>query len=170
MRRWINLYFGAAFLTLTFQLWVRSLQCNGLADCGLSFGKAVAWAAIWPVSWIVYFGALSPFNIGQSNWTAATTIVKEAPAQAVTQEQLNDAAVDDKNFLHTNGNYDQTRYFPGLGQQILQRCKTSFCAARDKGDTSATHYLFAPNLAAKDVLVSNATQTNYNSAHFDPLS
>ena len=31
----------------------------------------------------------------------------------VTQEQLNAAAGDENNFLHTNGNYDQTRYFPG---------------------------------------------------------
>jgi PQQ-dependent dehydrogenase (methanol/ethanol family) len=36
-----------------------------------------------------------------------------APATAVTQEQLSAAASDSTNFLHTNGNYDQTRYFPG---------------------------------------------------------
>jgi PQQ-dependent dehydrogenase (methanol/ethanol family) len=31
----------------------------------------------------------------------------------VTQNQLNAAASDANNFLHTNGNYAQTRYFPG---------------------------------------------------------
>ena len=31
----------------------------------------------------------------------------------VTQERLNNAAKDENNFLHTNGNYDQTRYYPG---------------------------------------------------------
>ena len=31
----------------------------------------------------------------------------------MTQDQLNAAANDKTNFLHTNGNYDQTRYFPG---------------------------------------------------------
>ena len=38
---------------------------------------------------------------------------KGAPATPVTQDQLNAAAGDSSNFLHTNGNYDQTRYFPG---------------------------------------------------------
>ena len=38
---------------------------------------------------------------------------KGAPATPVSQDQLNAAAGDDSNFLHTNGNYNQTRYFPG---------------------------------------------------------
>ena len=38
---------------------------------------------------------------------------KEAPAPSVTQDQLNGAVKDEKNFLHTNGNYDQTRFYPG---------------------------------------------------------
>ena len=36
-----------------------------------------------------------------------------APAAPVSQEQLNAAAGDESNFLHTNGSYTQTRYFPG---------------------------------------------------------
>ena len=36
-----------------------------------------------------------------------------APTTPVTQEHLNAAANDETNFLHTNGNYEQTRYFPG---------------------------------------------------------
>ncbi|MGH6803884.1 MAG: PQQ-binding-like beta-propeller repeat protein, partial [Methyloceanibacter sp.] len=36
-----------------------------------------------------------------------------APAAPVSQEQLNAAASDENNFLHTNGNYNQTRYYPG---------------------------------------------------------
>ena len=36
-----------------------------------------------------------------------------APAAPVSQDQLNAAAGDENNFLHTNGNYDQTRYYPG---------------------------------------------------------
>ena len=36
-----------------------------------------------------------------------------APATSVSQDMLNGAASDANNFLHTNGNYDQTRYFPG---------------------------------------------------------
>jgi len=38
---------------------------------------------------------------------------KGATATPVSQDQLNAAADDDSNFLHTNGNYNQTRYFPG---------------------------------------------------------
>jgi PQQ-dependent dehydrogenase (methanol/ethanol family) len=48
-----------------------------------------------------------------AGWTLAQAEPKGAPASAVTQEQLNAAAKDENNFLHTNGNYDQTRYFPG---------------------------------------------------------
>ncbi len=48
-------------------------------------------------------------EIEQSAAKAATS----APATTVTQEQLSAAASDANNFLHTNGNYDQTRYFPG---------------------------------------------------------
>ncbi len=43
----------------------------------------------------------------------ATTKVTDAPTPSVSQDQLNNAAGDTNNFLHTNGNYDQTRYFPG---------------------------------------------------------
>jgi alcohol dehydrogenase (cytochrome c) len=35
-----------------------------------------------------------------------------APAQTVTQDQLNKAAGDSSNFLLTNGNYAQTRFYP----------------------------------------------------------
>ncbi len=60
---------------------------------------------------IVYCGvsAASAQEIEQSAAKAAAS----APATAVTQEQLSAAAKDANNFLHTNGNYDQTRYFPG---------------------------------------------------------
>jgi alcohol dehydrogenase (cytochrome c) len=61
------------------------------------------------VSWKMT-GALA---LSFSGWTLAQAEPKGAPASAVTQEQLNAAAKDENNFLHTNGNYDQTRYFPG---------------------------------------------------------
>jgi hypothetical protein len=37
---------------------VRSSQCAGLFDCGLSYAKGIVWAAIWPMSWIVYLVGL----------------------------------------------------------------------------------------------------------------
>jgi alcohol dehydrogenase (cytochrome c) len=74
-----------------------SFKTAGALACALGFslvGMAPAWA-------------------GAETETSATTTTKEAPAPAVTQDQLNSAAQDDKNFLLTNGNYDQTRYYPG---------------------------------------------------------
>ena len=112
-RRWISLYVGMACFTLAFQVWVRSFQCSVFVGCGLSFGKATVWAVIWPASWTVYFAGVLPFDTGQSNHTVATTTFKEAPTPPVSQEQLSGAAGDENNFLHTNGNYDQTRYYPG---------------------------------------------------------
>lgn len=53
-REWLYLYVGLAVLTLIFQIWVRSYECAGLQDCGLSFAKAIVWSVIWPISWIVY--------------------------------------------------------------------------------------------------------------------
>jgi len=50
---------------------------------------------------------------GAETETAATTKTKDAPVPSVSQEQLNAAASDENNFLHTNGNYDQTRFYPG---------------------------------------------------------
>src|SRR3979411_583671 len=38
--------------------------------------------------------------------------VRAAGATNVTQQQLGDAAKDSNNFLHTNGNYAQTRFYP----------------------------------------------------------
>ena len=45
--------------------------------------------------------------------TAATTTTRPAPVPTVTQEMLSGAATDTKNNLHTNLNYDQTRYYKG---------------------------------------------------------
>jgi PQQ-dependent dehydrogenase (methanol/ethanol family) len=56
---------------------------------------------------------LSPAWSGAETETAATTTTKEAPTPSVSQDQLSAAAGDENNFLHTNGNYDQTRYYPG---------------------------------------------------------
>ncbi|MBQ0818036.1 MAG: PQQ-binding-like beta-propeller repeat protein [Methyloceanibacter sp.] len=49
---------------------------------------------------------------GSEKETAATTKIKDAPVPSVSQDQLSAAASDGKNFLHTNGNYEQTRFYP----------------------------------------------------------
>jgi alcohol dehydrogenase (cytochrome c) len=43
---------------------------------------------------------------------AASVDAAEAPAAPVSQAMIDAAASDSQNFLHTNGNYDQTRYYP----------------------------------------------------------
>ena len=60
----------------------------------------------------------SRFRYSLQHWRRRSNILRKdtaagAPAISVTQEQLNNAANDANEFLHTNGNYDQTRYFPG---------------------------------------------------------
>lgn len=45
------------------------------------------------------------------HFTPTTTTT--APTKDVTQEQLSAAGDDKNNFLHTNGNYEQTRFYPG---------------------------------------------------------
>jgi alcohol dehydrogenase (cytochrome c) len=57
-------------------------------------------------------GALG-LSLAGASLSPAWSQSKGAPATPVTQDQLNAAAGDSNNFLHTNGNYDQTRYFPG---------------------------------------------------------
>jgi alcohol dehydrogenase (cytochrome c) len=57
--------------------------------------------------------ALTPAWSGAEVETPTTTKYKEAPVSSVSQEQLSGAASDVNNFLHTNGNYDQTRYYTG---------------------------------------------------------
>jgi len=59
-----------------------------------------------------FAGASSPAWSGETS-TVGAGGAKAAPASPVSQDQLNAAASDESNFLHTNGNYDQTRYYPG---------------------------------------------------------
>jgi PQQ-dependent dehydrogenase (methanol/ethanol family) len=69
----------------------------------------VVGALIFALAGVVF----SPAWSGTETETSATTKIKEAPVPSVSQDQLNAAAGDSNNFLHTNGNYDQTRYYPG---------------------------------------------------------
>jgi glucose dehydrogenase len=67
------------------------------------------WMSVWKLT-SGLAGALMLSVIGPN---VAWSQTKAAPATPVTQDQLNAAASDESNFLHTNGNYAQTRYFPG---------------------------------------------------------
>ena len=50
---------------------------------------------------------------GSETETVVTTTTREAPVPSVSQDMLSGAATDTKNNLHTNLNYEQTRYYPG---------------------------------------------------------
>jgi alcohol dehydrogenase (cytochrome c) len=65
------------------------------------------------VSWKTTGALAGALVLSVSGGTLAQAQTKAAPAAPVTPEQLNAAAKDENNFLQTNGNYDQTRYFPG---------------------------------------------------------
>jgi len=43
---------------------------------------------------------------------ASGSMAMTAAITPVSQQQLNSAAKDGSNFLHTNGNYEQTRFYP----------------------------------------------------------
>ena len=67
----------------------------------------------------VLLGSICAFSIALPG-SAGTQEVKSASGSAaqtatitpVSQKELENAARDSSNFLHTNGNYDQTRFYP----------------------------------------------------------
>jgi alcohol dehydrogenase (cytochrome c) len=64
-------------------------------------------------SWKLTSGLAVMLIISITASNAAWSQTKAALTTSVTQERLNASVSDESNFLHTNGNYDQTRYFPG---------------------------------------------------------
>jgi PQQ-dependent dehydrogenase (methanol/ethanol family) len=69
--------------------------------------------AFWMPSWKRADPLIGALILTLAGSNMAWSQTKTAPATPVTQNQLSAAASDAKNFLHTNGNYAQTRYFPG---------------------------------------------------------
>ncbi len=58
-------------------------------------------------------GLLSGAAIGQEVKQEKQSVLGNANVSPVTQEQLNAADKSTRNFLLTNGNYAQTRFYPG---------------------------------------------------------
>jgi glucose dehydrogenase len=60
--------------------------------------------------------------------------------QTVTQDMMNRAASDGNNFLHTNGNYDQTRYFPAREINVanVQKLRPAWIFQTDVVETMET--------------------------------
>ena len=50
----VSAYVGIAVLTFLYQIWIRVGQCEGLANCALSFAKGAIWSVIWPAYWVMY--------------------------------------------------------------------------------------------------------------------
>jgi alcohol dehydrogenase (cytochrome c) len=69
-------------------------------------GSYLTWAAVGGVALAVL--SIAP-AVAQDEVTGGTLY---GDMQTVTQDMLSRAAGDGNNFLHTNGNYDQTRYHP----------------------------------------------------------
>ena len=69
--------------------------------------------ALWMSAWKLAGAFAGALILSLAGSSVAWSQGKAAPAKSVTQNQLNAAASDTSNFLHTNGNYAQTRYFPG---------------------------------------------------------
>jgi alcohol dehydrogenase (cytochrome c) len=67
----------------------------------LLLGTALSTAVAWSL-------AVSAQEVKQDSKMA----VRAAGATNVTQQLLDNAAKDSNNFLHTNGNYAQTRFYP----------------------------------------------------------
>ena len=68
--------------------------------------------ALWMSAWKLAGPLTGALILSLAGSNVAWSQTKAAPAMSVTQNQLNAATRDDNNFLHTNGNYEQTRYFP----------------------------------------------------------
>src|SRR6476660_6560065 len=64
-------------------------------------------------SWKLPSALVGMLMISMIQPNAAWSQTKAALATSVTPDQLNAAGNDESNFLQSNGNYDQTRYFPG---------------------------------------------------------
>jgi PQQ-dependent dehydrogenase (methanol/ethanol family) len=63
------------------------------------------------------YSALIVFSLGFLSVSLGSQVAQAQATvygdmQVVTQDMMNRAAGDGNNFLHTNGNYDQTRYYP----------------------------------------------------------
>ena len=68
--------------------------------------------ALWMSAWKLAGPLTGALILSLAGSNVAWSQTKAAPAMSVTQDQLNAATRDDNYFLHTNGNYEQTRYFP----------------------------------------------------------
>lgn len=62
---------------------------------------------------LLAFSALTPASAQEIEHHKNEKAKPAAPAPTVTQEMLTKAGSDAKQFLHTNANYEQTRFYPG---------------------------------------------------------
>ncbi|NDP43404.1 MAG: PQQ-binding-like beta-propeller repeat protein [Aromatoleum sp.] len=77
----------------------------------MQFRNSIAAVAAVSALWVAGAGWATAQEISGGATTSAKAMAK-APT-AVTQDMLNAAGGDAKNWIHPNGSYDQTRYYPG---------------------------------------------------------
>jgi PQQ-dependent dehydrogenase (methanol/ethanol family) len=75
--------------------------------------QRLMWFASWISDWKLVGALTGALILSPDEANVAWPQTKAVPATFVSQDQLNAAASDANNFLHTNGNYAQTRYFSG---------------------------------------------------------
>ena len=76
-------------------------------------------------------------EVTRSNTEAAAAAV---PATTVTQEMLNRAGSDTNNFLQTNGNYDQDRFYPAqqINRSNVKRLRVAWIFQTDVRESTET--------------------------------
>ena len=69
---------------------------------------SIAYATLFGLGYVLAAPSHAQEVVSQDQWSPA----REAKVSAVTQDQLNAADNNSTNFLLTNGNYAQTRFYP----------------------------------------------------------
>ena len=72
-------------------------------------------------SFAVAMCSAAMFTSGSVSAQETTNSTLYGDLQSVTQNMLSRAAGDGNNFLHTNGNYEQTRFLSSQPDQHVQR-------------------------------------------------
>ena len=118
--------------------------------------------------------ALSMFSCVSALLLAANPV----SADSVSQSMLDGAAKDSTNFLHTNGNYDQTRFYPAsqITRENVKKLRPAFQAngtvtagnASGINDGAAAVVLMERKLAEKKGLKPMARLVAYGHAGVEP--
>src|SRR6266850_6158919 len=85
-------------------------------------------------------GLAAPGLAQEVKQTPATVGAAVPKSVNVTQDQLTKAGADSRNWLHTNGNYAQTRYYPGaqINTQNVGKLRPAFVFQTEVNESMET--------------------------------